>query len=507
MKDLLLELLEKSPILLFIGSVIYVWWLVDAKHEHNVINGSPENPAFKRRVKRLRKSSPQDIYLSSLRNLIERINGVLKDKPKETNDSSNAFLHKHIGVEPWTAKSFGFILKLAVLYPIAFLLIGWLFFNYGKLGSLEVLPTITSKYTIVAFGERAVILALLSFCAFSFYTGIKTKGWKLSLVWYAVAFIVAVVFSIIALFFKVIAISFTVASASIFAFIFLKSKTFAGTIVVSVSSAFAITVFSINYNITTSILLFISAIISHFILILILNKYHSFQKNKASFWFISWFILLAYLLGSIYLITNFNKLNSIINDSLIMILFLGILPLFNAPLDWLSLGFTRGLLQAIADKKHSTKGIIFMLILDLIVAIIFLVLVTVSSLLGIFLMNTVSGVEVINLSDIFAQLRNGDWKESLWIWLMLGSTLIPTIVHFYFVIYALLVSFFTSKRLKEAADQLQKSIDNPEIPQDSDAVRVAFFAIVLNKLMASILAFSACFGISCCYVYFLLQLL
>ncbi len=333
------------------------------------------------------------------------------------------------------------------------------------------MPVITNKNEFFAFAQRAGILALLSFGAFSFYTGIKTKVWKLSLVWYVVAFIVG----------------FTIAGAIIFAFIFLKkSKVFAGTITVSASGAFAITVFGTNYNITTSILLFISAIISHFILILILNKYHSFQKNKASFWFISWFILLAYLLGSIYLITNFNKLNSIINDSLIMILFLGILPLFNAPLDWLSLGFTRGLLQAIADKKHSKKGIIFMGFLDLIVAIVFLVLVTASSLLGILLVNYVAGTGVINLSDIFSQLK--DLSKSSWIWAMLISTLIPTLVHIYFAIYALLASFFTSKRLKEAADQLQKSIDNPEIPQDSDAVVVVFFAILLRKFTAGVIA-------------------
>ncbi len=495
-------IVENLLTLLSVGIIVLFAWII---HEYKIITGSPKNPAFQKRIKISRSYNPHDTYFLVLRGIIEWINRILKDTPKKTNESSNAFLHKYIGVQPWTAKSFGFMLNLAVLYPVAFLLVGWLFSNYGKLGSLEVLPAIPSKYTIVAFCERAVILALLSFGIFSFYKGIKTKVWKLSLVWYVVAFIVAVAFSIIALFFKVIAIGFTVASASIFAFIFLKSKTFAGTIAVSASGAFAITVFSINYNITTYILLFISAIISHFILILILNKYHSFQKNKASFWFISWFILLAYLLGSIYLITNFNKLNSIINDSLIMILFLGILPLFNAPLDWLSLGFTRGLLQAIADKKHSTKGIIFMLVLDLIVAIVFLVLVTASSLLGILLVNYIAGTGVVNLSDIFSQLK--DLSKSSWIWAMLISTLIPTLVHIYFVIYALLVSFFTSERLKEAAKQLQLSIDNPKIPPDSDAVRVAFFAIVLNKLMASILAFSACFGILCCYVYFLLQLL
>ena len=497
---ILLELLlgtgivESLPTILSVSIFFLLAWII---HEYKILSGSPKNPAFQKRIKILRNNSPHDTYLSSLRNLIERINGVLRDKPKETNESSNAFLHKYIGVQPWTAKSFGFMLNLAMLYPVVFLLIGWLIFNYGKLGSLEVLPTITNKYTIVAFCERAGILALLSFGAFSFYKGSRTNnGWKSSLAWYTIAFAFTIAgadafavtgaftaFAITGAFAVASANAFAVAGADAFADAFAAiavTIAAAGTNAFAVAGAFAVAfAFAFGFGFTVAGA-FVWAC----------YKYYSSLKNKAFFWFSSWFILLAYLLCAVYLSVHFGK-SEFNNNSLIIIIFLGILPLFNAPLDWLSFGFTRGLLQVIADKKHSIKGIIFMLILDLIIAIIFLISVTVSSLLGIFLVNYVSGVEVINLFDIFAQLRSGEWNKNLWIWAMLGSTLIPTLVHFYLVIYALLVFFFTSERLKEAADQLQLSIDNPDIPPDSDAVLVALFAILLRKFIAGVIAFFA----------------
>lgn len=228
------------------------------------------------------------------------------------------------------------------------------------------------------------------------------------------------------------------------------------------------------------------------------------QKNKLSlFWFIAWLLLLAYLALSGWLIIQFGEEDSL-ETAFSILLFLGILPLFNAPLDWLSLGFTRGLLRSIAAPDHGWKRAVVYAFLDLLLAVVFLVLVALSSLLGLMLVNWIAvaagGKEVIALTTLWKQLNTGGWKENLWIWLLLGSTLIPTAIHFLVALFAL-ITIFPSRRANVVARQLQKSREVYEelarkgeadegvlqaqggIQVNEDARRFAWGYIITRKLM------------------------
>ena len=59
---------------------------------------------------------------------------------------------------------------------------------------------------------------------------------------------------------------------------------------------------------------------------------------------------------------------------------------------------------------------------------------------------------VINLSQLLHQISGGLNSENAWFWLMIGSTLLPTLLHFLVAILALLVAFPDAWRAKAASD-------------------------------------------------------
>jgi len=151
---------------------------------------------------------------------------------------------------------------------------------------------------------------------------------------------------------------------------------------------------------------------------------------------------------------------------------MGFLPLFNVPLDWLSFGFTRGLLYSIKPNEDSWLRIFMVGIVDVIIAFVFLVLVIISTVLSLWLVNGLASLggadPVINIQSLWLQLRDGDWQKSLWIWLMLGSTLVPTLVHFMVALFAFTV-VLPHKLTAKSAIELQRRREE-FLAGDTDAV-------------------------------------
>ena len=175
--------------------------------------------------------------------------------------------------------------------------------------------------------------------------------------------------------------------------------------------------------------------------------------------------------------------------------------MLNAPLDWLSFGITRGLLRSIAGGGHGTVLTFLWAVADVLLALFFLLLVALVTWSGIYLMNQVahwaSGAVVVDLHQLLHQLRCDGWRANLWIWLMLGSTLLPTAIHF---LIASLAGFLALGKAtaKTAADKMQialnevnKHPDNPEaraaVIVDSDARMQAFLYLYVAPALVVVI--------------------
>lgn len=118
----------------------------------------------------------------------------------------------------------------------------------------------------------------------------------------------------------------------------------------------------------------------------------------------------------------------------IFILFLALIPLLNAPLDWLSLGISRGLLGAIASRLHTGLTALLWALADFILALVFLVLVSLVTVAGIALANRMAmeggGIEMVELNAVLNGIAANPGDPShLWIYFMILTTLIPTLIH------------------------------------------------------------------------------
>ena len=113
------------------------------------------------------------------------------------------------------------------------------------------------------------------------------------------------------------------------------------------------------------------------------------------------------------------------------ILCLLLMPLVSAPLNWFSLGITRGLLQAVRSGKHTGIQALTWAILDLLWAVLFLLLITLM-LLGVSEITNLMGTEdVVNVLEVLKGIGEGPAEpDNWWIYFMLLSTVLPTLIHF-----------------------------------------------------------------------------
>ena len=225
------------------------------------------------------------------------------------------------------------------------------------------------------------------------------------------------------------------------------------------------------------------------------------RSGRMMIYFCAFYLFsICYLAISTFLIFVFSSEESILSG-LTILLFLGVFPLLNAPLDWLSFGITRGLLRSIAGGGHGTVLTFLWAVADVLLALFFLLLVALVTWSGIYLMNQVahwaSGAVVVDLHQLLHQLRCDGWRANLWIWLMLGSTLLPTAIHFLIASLAgfLALGKATAKtaadKMQIALDEVNKHPDNPEaraaVIVDSDARMQAFLYLYVAPALVVVI--------------------
>ena len=144
---------------------------------------------------------------------------------------------------------------------------------------------------------------------------------------------------------------------------------------------------------------------------------------------LAWFWLLY---SGLLVLLSFSSLLWIPDTSyLMLLLFWLLLPLVNAGLDWLSLGVTRGLLQAVRLGNHSAARALGWAIADLLLALVFLLLITSVLLAVVALANATVGQPLVPLTTLLQDVhKNAAGVNNWWIYFMLLSTLVPTLIHF-----------------------------------------------------------------------------
>ncbi len=171
----------------------------------------------------------------------------------------------------------------------------------------------------------------------------------------------------------------------------------------------------------------------------------------AAYWFIYTIVFLTASLISLQWLDN--------PIASTFLLFYLILPLVNTPLDWLSLGITRALLQSIRFNHHQAVKALLWGLLDLVIALCALFLVS-GAVVGIVsIANPFAVMPIVDLRATFTSLGSPDnWRDNLWIYFMLLSTLVPTTIHFALAGGAVTLSVTQKRRM-----QILKGIESNDL--------------------------------------------
>ncbi|MDD5394203.1 MAG: hypothetical protein PHE17_14415 [Thiothrix sp.] len=277
------------------------------------------------------------------------------------------------GVKTFTEPAFDFSVRVALVYPILSLLVFWAFTGQGgQIGGMTVMPALD------AWWQRWSVLIWMAVTFWLYYKGITRSGWR---EW---AYLFA----------------FAVAGAGA------GAVAFAGAFAGAGAGAW------------------------------LMEKLYKIMRHKGTAgWFWAGFVPF-YLLAGAGVVYWLVQQPGVTTDSLMLLLFYALLPLLNVVWDWLSLGVTRSLLYAIADKVHGGWTAFVWALLDGVLALGFLLLITLTVTVGIAATNWVAqlgggcGASVFDLQLLFDGIRvDALHPDYWWLYFMFLYTLVPTVLH------------------------------------------------------------------------------
>jgi hypothetical protein len=118
-----------------------------------------------------------------------------------------------------------------------------------------------------------------------------------------------------------------------------------------------------------------------------------------------------------------------------LLLFLAIFPIFNALADFTSTGLTRYLL-----RRGLTKPVWFNALLDTIGGVLVFLLLGCTLISYIHLIRPQDDIPLLDLAALFGQLQNNP-SDFWWLAIMLGSTLLPTLLHLMIGVATVLIQY------------------------------------------------------------------
>lgn len=381
----------------------------------------------------LQSSEWQDRYRAWLQRVLLRVGGLIGDADQGPEASPPP---------AWTKRAFFFVLGLAVIYPVVFLITGWVGGGTGAIGGLTVLDD--------APGWRRVLnlLAFVGVVTAAVY-GSRTLDRKQ----YLRAFLaIAVAFS------SVFAVAGPIAGAGAipvaFAFAFAGARAVANAIAFVFAFAFAIALAGgLAGAIPVALAGAFAAVVAFSGGFALAFAFAEVGAGKARAYHETWVIwgLLTLFLPGLFL--GLFALDGAVgwialtgdtphlgggtsSATAPIVLFLGLLPVVNALWDWVSLGLSRFLLTRIAwDTENRVFIDTFYAILDLIAAAVFLALMAFTIFTVLALAETLHRLggasPVLDASALLAGFRANPFSaDHAWLFLMVLTTLVPTALHF-----------------------------------------------------------------------------
>jgi len=470
----------------------------------------PANPAFPRRIASLRSRDYSDAYvqkLSTFLRLLDRCFGECVQSGKNESDSIVSIINCAL-----TPRSHEVLLSIAALYPIAFLNIGWVLSNTASLGSFELIRSTSGNSPIFVY--LRALFCLMPVLVFWFMYSVREYSVDLATQHsFPRHYIISITASYIVIGFFTIALTvaiagvgfgvYTTAIAFVFTVTVVKKRrakligpgaiTLAGVLSVLVVIPGATERYSPAYTpAAVAVLIVLLLIGGVYVLRYSLLAHNQFKKHV---------VLLVFSVACMWIAYSLGDSSTVYwTRSQMMVLFLCILPLLNSPIDWVSLGFKRGLLEHLANVPVRNAALICWGIVDAVVAVLLLFVITTITIASIWFMNALvvkaGGEPIVRLNSLLLQMASGDWQEKMWIWMLLGSTLLPTSTHFILAMLAL--GFYKNHdKTKKMADLLQQSRndalkfrDSPQdaavLTSDFDARKFAFIHLYIYPILLSV---------------------
>ena len=461
------------PVILWMLWGWYHWRIFHTQHSDQY------DDACNRRLSWLEQDRWSSLYINWLSVLLDKVSSVIGDAGQGKHNRISQFFGKFFGFDhnPWTEPSFNLLFRIALVYPILSFIVFWLMGGTGTVGDIELLPNDVKLSEAQRWGIGIAMFAGL----FGLYMLIlrlrSLSGWKAVLalsavvymwmllatqsefdkeIYYLLGIIVILMivlygsvhcYAISWLFnrdwrialhqlraamwdiFVAIAFAMAIASAShsaaavFFAVAVTFAVTFAVAFAFTVAFAFAFAV-AVAFAGTGTVAIAVSIAVSIAVAIL----YRNIQTKRWAGLF--WLLYLVLLLCLAFVAIRHAR-----SQSSVLVLFWLAFPLLNVPLDWLSLGITRGLLQSICSGTHQGLRGFYWALADVVIAFIFLVLMATILFIAVQFANDLRFSEseetILDLGNLLHGMEKDPANpDYYWIYFMLFSTLLPTLVHF-----------------------------------------------------------------------------
>jgi len=385
---------------------------------------------LKRRRHWIKVRAFEQRYFRMLNGLLGGITKYLTHDDESLKDSRNTATWpvRLFGLNPFTEGSYLLCLRLALIYPLLGVFVVWLLGREGALAGITLLPADEPIWwRVLTVGW----LGAMNFAPFKHFrskedryrTGTdhasslkpEERDNKGLSYWHSLIYLSVVV--VVGIFANVVAV--TVAGAI--------SAVSVGAVAVTVTLAGAVS----TVPAATVVIAVAATLIVDFFAASIRRPCTS--KGAITGFWLGFNVIHV---GTVFLVLAWVLSRANDPEPLLLPVFLVLLPLANAFLDWLSLSFTRGLLHAIGSGHH--KGLVALGFagLDILLALVFLFAIASLTILILSVLNlatvTWGGRALLDLQLLLNGLAlEPDALEFGWIHFMMLSTLIPTLVHFF----------------------------------------------------------------------------
>ena len=370
----------------------------------------------------------------------ERVLGLLDRLAQDgylerTDDAGMRGVRSLFRVPPWSPGLYNLTLLLAFAYPLLFLFGGWVWSGQTMAGLDGVMPPNVNagRRVLAAFLIGFIMVSLLS--ALSAVSGRRWFSWFLYLINTCGGVLLLsdiLTFSGAATLPAAVAIMLTL--AFVVALTGARAREGALDGFMPITAAFCLFLVTATSGIAHhGLIIFVFFIFCGALccVFFVLRNHRIPHKARYALYLLQWISLVFFSFALMH-VGAFGDAVSLA-AGLLIILLLILLLLANAPLDWLSIGLTRGLLRT-GLALGGTWRIALISLLDLALAAALMLALVALTVAMVAAANGAAaaggGAPILPIAPLLDALTADPWAaEFAWIWLMLFSTLLPSLLH------------------------------------------------------------------------------